>query len=166
MIKFHTLETISYSPDSLESRTIDAYRMSWRRSSAGPASLGSLPCLHRFQGRQRLDVIDMPAEPRVVIAPHHEFDRRDDRRCGDVAERVLRKLRNVDHERDSAAGPDEHRRAAARDRCDSPLHRIRELDGIFSHSGPQRAPGPAHEKHRAHSRLAVLADAFARRTKS
>ena len=62
---------------------------------------------------ERPHLVHMAAERRVIVEAQREFDRRDDSGRRHIAESVLRQQRDVDHEGDAAARPDDDRRAAA-----------------------------------------------------
>ena len=104
-------------------------------------------------------MIHVAAERGIVGKPHGEFDRRDERGGGNVAEGIGRQAGHVHHEGDASARPDIGGSAAAGHPRQRILHRARQAHGIFGHARAQRAARAAHEKHGAQSRFAIFLNA-------
>ena len=88
----------------------------------------------------------MPAKRLEILAPHGEFDGRDEGGRGDVAEGVLRCFHHVGHDGDTAARPDIGLGATDGDMGQGGADGFREADGVFGDAGAQAAACAAHEE--------------------
>src|SRR3954454_3520817 len=111
---------------------------------------------------QRLHAVHVAAERSVILELQGEFNRRNQSRGGHISERIFGHARDVDHQRNAAAGPDVNGRSAAGETREGTRDRVRQFHGIFCDTSTQRASRSTHEEYGAKRGLAVFLDSLHR----